>query len=172
MGQWIPAQQAPGLVPPQGPSWPQAAQTEPVASTAERRGNLPVSLCKAAANSHSWVVFVAIVSFVYAGLVILGGILSLIYGARNHWPPVVAGGLFNLIFGIDVSIGGLLLSNYANRVASLRYSAVPVVLEKALDSLRTCWIYLAINLIVALAFMIVVAVWVIAIGGAGPLWNP
>ena len=146
---------------------PQEGWLDPVAGT-EQKDGLPASLCKAASNSRVWVVFIAVVLFVCAGLAILDGIFRLIQGANHHLPPVVALGLFELIFAIDVAAGGFLLSSYASRVANLKYSSYGIVLEKALDTLRTFWIYVSINLIVFLAFLLFVGVWVIAVGGTFP----
>ena len=98
----------------------------------------------------------------------LAGIFALIVGARNHAPPVVAGGLFTLILGIDYAAGGFLLWSYASRVKSLCYGTHPLVLEKALDTLRAFWIFVSINLIILLAFVVVVAIWWIAVVGTFP----
>ena len=133
-----------------------------------QRAELTASLCKAAVNSRSWVVFIAAVTFVDAAFSLFAGIYMLIVGASHHLPPVVAWGLFNLIGGLDFMAGGFLLTAYANRVASLQYSAHAVVLEKALDALRNFWIFVAINLIVMLTFVIFVVVWAISISGSIP----
>jgi hypothetical protein len=61
--------------------------------------------------------FIAIVAFVYAGLGVVFGILLLINGANHHLPPVVAWGLFELIFAVDVAAGGFILINYSGRLS-------------------------------------------------------
>ena len=129
---------------------------------------MPLYLCKAIMSSRPWVIFIAVVAFVYAGLVIVFGILAPYFGANHHNPAVVAGGLIDLIVGIDASLGGLLLSQYGNRIASLRYSPQAAVLEKAMDALRTFWIYVAINLIILLAFVVFGIIWLVAISGSLP----
>jgi hypothetical protein len=168
MAQWVPARLAPGLSPVQNAPWLQEGYRGPAGGTAEQKEGLPASLCKAAINSRFWVIFIAVVSFVYAGLGILAGILALIQGGNHHLPPVVAWGLFALISAVDVAAGGLLLTTYSSRVASLKYSSHEIVLEKALDTLRTFWIYVSINLIVYLAFLVFIVVWAIAVGVAFP----
>ena len=112
-------------------AWLQEGWRGPTGGTAEQKDGLPATLCNAANSSRFWVVFIAIVSFVYAGLAILGGILLLIQGANHHLPPVVECGLLDLIFAVDVAAGGFLLSNYASRVGNLKYSSHAIVLEKA-----------------------------------------
>jgi hypothetical protein len=60
------------------------------------------------------------------------------------------------------------LTTYASRVANLKHDNQEIGLEKALDTLRTFWIYISINLIVYLAFLVFVFVWVIAVGASLP----
>ena len=162
MTQWIPARQVPGLLPAPG------AFSPPPGGTTGPKDDLSASLCKSIVNSRPWVIFVAVVSFIYAGLVVVAGIFELIQGAKDHAAPVVASALFALIFGVDVAAGGFLLSTYASRIASLRYGSRAMVLEKALDTLHTFWVYVSINLIVFLAFFVFLLVWMIAVGGTFP----
>ena len=81
---------------------------------------------------------------------------------------MVAYGLFNLIFAVDVAAGGCLLLAYANGIAALRYSRQPMALEKGLRTLHGIWLYVGINLIVFLAFCTVMVVWLISAGGTLP----
>jgi hypothetical protein len=162
MTQWIPARQVPGLVPASSAGSPRPG------GTGEPNDDLPAGLCKSIATSRPWVVFVAVVAFIYAGLVVVGGIFQLIQGARVHAAPLVASGLFAMILGVDVAAGGFLLSTYASRIASLRFGGHAMVLERASDTLHTFWVYVSINLIVFLAFLVFVPVWLIAVGGTFP----
>ena len=109
--------------------------------------------------------FVAVLLYINAALLFVAGIIGVISGANGHVAPVVAMGLFQVILSIDVAAGGFILSSYAGRIASLRYSSHPLVLEKAMDTLRGLWIYISINLIVILAFIVFFGVWLISIGG-------
>jgi hypothetical protein len=165
MVQWLPARQVPGLTPVAGGAPAQAAGGGPIAGATGGKDELPATLCSAARSSYPWVEFVAVVSFICAGISIVAGIFALIHGANVHLAPVVAWGLFALIWGVDVAAGGFILSTYGRRVASLKFSAHPVVLETALNSLRTLWIYLSINLIVILAIVVFTLVWFIAVTG-------
>jgi hypothetical protein len=165
MPQWLPAQQVPEL------NTAALKQYQPSAfdDTNERNHGLPLSLCKTAAHSRPWAIFIAIVAFVYAGLSIVGGIVLLILGANQHLPPLVAQGLFGMVFGIDASIGGCLLMNYANRLGGLRYENKESLLEKGLDTLRAFWIFISINLILILALLALFAIYAISFAGASPL---
>jgi hypothetical protein len=168
MTQWVPARQAPGLSPfPTDPVASHAGGGQ-IAGSKGQNGELSASLCRSATDSRSWVVFIAIISYVYAGLLFLSGILLLINGANHHLAPVVAYGLFNLIFAVDVAAGGCLLLAYANGIAALRYSRQPMALEKGLRTLHGIWLYVGINLIVFLAFCTVLVVWMISASGTFP----
>jgi hypothetical protein len=168
MPQWMPARAA-GLM----PTLYTPLATQPGSAgtgTLERSEELPASLCKSATTARSWALFIAVAYFIFAGLFTAAGILFLIQGANHHLTPVVAWGLFALIFAIDLAVGGCLLSTYANRSANLNFSKHPMVLEKSLDTLRSFWIYTSINLIVILAFLLSAIIWWIAIIGTFP-WS-
>ena len=168
MPQWTPARQVPGLLPA-----PTVRQGEGfvAASGAGGNGELPAGLCKSAANSRPWMLFVATIAFIHSGAAVAGGIGLLIAGANLRSAQAVAVGLFCLIWGVDVAAGGFLLSSCAGRVGSLRYSAHPAVLEKAMDSLHTLWVYVSVNLIVFLTFAALAAVSWVAVVGTLP-WFP
>lgn len=169
MPQWVAARQVPGLLPFQGTASPQSGYAAVSSGTPDAQLTLPATLCKAAVSARPWLLFVAIVAFIWAGLSIAGGILLLIAGAKEHVSVVVAQGLFAIIFGVDYAAGGLLLLNYASRVGGLRYGPHPIVLEKSLDSLRTFWLFVSINLIIFMAFVGVLFIWGLAIGSTFPL---
>ncbi|MGA2067052.1 MAG: DUF4339 domain-containing protein [Thermoguttaceae bacterium] len=166
MKQWMAATAIPGLVP----------VTQPIASgfaTDEDRGtsgSLPSSLCKAAISSRPWAIFLAVTAFVYAGLWVVLGFLMLASGAEKNVPTVVAMGLFWIINGFVVAVGGVLLANYASRLGSLTYGKAPILLENALERLRAFWMYVSIVLIVALAFILFFVIWIMAIATSTPNW--
>ncbi len=168
MPQWLPARQVPELASPQTSRPLQGFQF--TGNGAEDKGHdLPPSLCKAAANSRSWIIFIAVVAFVFAGLSIVGGIILLISAADHHLPPVVAEGLFGLVYGIDAMVGGSMLLSYANRLGGLQYGNKDIVLEKGLETLHTFWIYVSINLILMLGIIAFFAIWAIAFAGTIPI---
>lgn len=132
--------------------------------TARSEDALPESVCKAGSGSRPWVLFIAVMGFVYAGLSIVGGLLWLMSGTSQHLAPLVAYGLTSVIVGAVAIIGAALLVRYANCLGGLRYARQFVVLERALDALKGFWVFAGITLIVLLAFMVVVIVWAVAIG--------
>ncbi len=147
LANWTPASQIPGMI--------------SLVSTAGHsgRGHSSASdadvqsLCKAASASQPWVIFLAITAFIYAGLTIVAGFLTLMLGARIGSPPWVAWGLFTIIGGIVHAVGGILLSGYANRLARLRYRSDCEDLEISMLKLKTFWMFASIVLIVVLAFI-------------------
>ena len=108
--------------------------------------------------------FLAITAFAYAGLWILLGLLMLVQGAGKGNPFLVATGLGWMISGIVTATGGILLTSYANRLASLTYGKECKVLESAMDRLKTFWIFVSIVMIVTLAFAVFLLIWVFAVG--------
>jgi hypothetical protein len=165
MSEWAPARHAPGLaVPSPNAPWLQGGAGALPAATAAGKDELPSDLCKAAVSARPWLIFVAVVAFACTGLAVALGIFLLIRGAAGHAAGIVAGGLFWLIYGLDLAAGGFLLMSCANRVGGLRFSRRPTVLEKTLEMIRTFWIYVSINLIVFLAFLATILIWLIACG--------
>jgi len=160
MPQWAAVSQVPGLI-------PMAAMNREMRGTSDRSQVADdglEKLCKAASASRPWALFLAITAFVYAGLCILLGFLMLVHGADKGLPPVVAMGLFWIVSGAVTAAGGILLSNYANRLASLNYGHSCKVLESAMDRLKTFWMFVSIVLIVTLAFIGFFTIWMLAIG--------
>jgi hypothetical protein len=121
--------------------------------------------------SRGWVIFLAITAFIYAGLSFFGGLLLLIQGANSHVAPIIASGLFGLIYAAVAAVGGILLMTYAGRLGSLAHWKQPAVLEKAMDGLRAIWIFTSIVLIVFLTLITVAIVWAIAVGASLPIFR-
>jgi hypothetical protein len=124
----------------------------------------PASVCKAGSDSRPWVLFIAVMGFVYAGLSVVGGLLGLIRGAGRRDPDVVAYGLISVIIGAVAIIGAALLVRYANCLGGLRYGRHFAVLERALEALRSFWIFASIILIIFLAFIVFAIVYAVSVG--------
>jgi hypothetical protein len=159
MPQWAAASQIPGLIPLTAMNRGPRAGGDPSPSDGDMEG-----LCKSAKASRPWALFLAITAFVYAGLCVLFGFLMLVHGADKGLPPLVAMGLFWIVSGAVTATGGILLSNYANRLASLTYGPSCKVLESAMDRLKTFWMFVSIVLIVTLAFIGFFTIWILALG--------
>ena len=164
MPAWIPANQIPGLI-----RAPATAETSyDAASDRADKGGIPDRVYRAAYSSRPWVMFISTAMSVEVALYGIGGMWMLILGARVRSTLGVAWGIFALVFALDLAIGSFLLYAYMSRMSSLRISPKPVVLEKVHDSMRAFWIYIAINLIVAIALVGFFVIWVFAAGVTFP----
>jgi hypothetical protein len=139
-------------------------------SMAQSEAALPESVCKAGSDSRPWVLSIAVMGFIYAGLFVVGGMFGLIAGASQHIPERVFFGLTSVIVGAVTIIGAALLVRYANYLGGLRYARQFVVLERALEALKTFWIIESIVLIVVLAFIVMTVVWETAVGATLAGW--
>ena len=158
---WTPATEVPGLLAPE--SLPMAtirAIEDPAAD------DLPEGVVKTARDARPWVLFLAVTAFVYAVIWILQGFLAVAGGAEKGVPLIVAGGIFSIITGAVVGVGGMLLLNYAGRLSSLNYSKKACVLESALKKLNTFWAYVGVVLVVLLAFLLFFVIWLVALGSS------
>ena len=82
-------------------------------------------------KSRPWVLFLAISAFIYAGLSTIGGLILVIEGAQCRMFPVVAWGLFSILYGFVAAIGGFLLIAHAGHLGRLRFACTPKILELA-----------------------------------------
>jgi GYF domain 2 len=164
MSAWAPAAQVAGLS--------KSSAHERTSGAAEKRHELPPLLCRSFTNSRPWIMFIAVAMFIYSALAAALGLLLLVQGGRFHNSVTVAGGIFYLISALDLTFGACLLGSYHSRLSSLLYenNRAAVLLEKAHSRLMAIWVYVAINLIVSLVFIGVVAVMVWAAGVTIP-WD-
>ncbi|MFZ1010709.1 MAG: DUF4339 domain-containing protein, partial [Candidatus Sulfotelmatobacter sp.] len=163
MGAWTSAGQIQGLMK-SGASVESANQP----SSEINSSSLSDSICRAARDSRGWAIFISIIMFVYSFSNVVFGILVLIVGARERSAGAVANGVGCLVHALVILVGGMLLSTYASRLGSLRYSKDPIILERALDALRSFWIFAGMYLVVILAFIVIGAIAVFAYGVTPP----
>ncbi len=135
MGAWTSASQIQGLMKPAS-----SVESANLTSGEINASLLSDSVCRAARDSRGWAVFISIVMFSYCIATVIFGILILIVGARERSAGSVANGVICLVHAIVIFVGGMLLSTYASRLGSLRFSKDPIILERALDALRSFWI--------------------------------
>ena len=160
MAQWMPAAEVAGLL-------PRSAVDRQTGRGGTRRYEADdglEDLCRSAAASRPWALFLAITAFIYAGLSIFGSFLMLVGGADKGIPGAVASGFFGVVVGVVTVIGGALLASYAGRLGSLSYRPSSRILQSAMDRLKTFWMFVSIVLIVILAFFAFVIIWLLAIG--------
>ena len=163
MGDWQAGRNVPGI------EWPHIGAASAVPTTSHHATDqysnkpkqdveLPESLARSAVGARSWVIFVSIVLFLLAGLLVLSGMGLIVEGGRNSRNQSVSAGIFSLLTAVVIAVGAFMLINYGSRLSGLRFSPAPILLERALDSLRNFWMYVGICLIVWLVFLVVIIV--------------
>jgi hypothetical protein len=170
MREWVPARSVRGLDFSGAPQADHGLGGTRSPSMAQSEAALPESVCKAGSDSRPWVLFIAVMGFIYAGLLVVGGMFGLIAAASEHIAELVVFGLTSVIVGAVTIIGAALLVRYANYLGGLRYARQFVVLERALEALKTFWVFASIVLIVVLAFIVMTVVWATAVGATLAGW--
>lgn len=122
----------------------------------ETTGLSPAAI-EALRQTKPWVRFIAIMTFIFAGFLVLGGAgmlcVSLIPTARTGLPPWLAGIYFAM--AILYIIPGVLLSRYANGIASLMQTRRNSDLENALTAQKSFWKFAGVALIILLCLYFV-----------------
>jgi len=169
MSQWSPPSLVPGLTPTSAQSTfaQSALSPENLARGDGEKAEPKVSadVCRSLSGSRPWVLFIAILVFIYAALSLIGGGVMLIQGARLQSTTTVASGVFAILFSILEAIGAFFLLLQSNRIGLLKHTRSDEHLVAVLEAARIFWVYVGILLIVLLAFATVVGVWILAIGG-------
>ncbi len=152
---WIPLRET-NLLP--GKSDAFLADAHPNLLGAPAKDELPDAVCRPAIDSRPWVLFLSITGYLLAGLHVFMGIFVMIYGAKEHTPPMVANGLFMLLTAVVLGIGSALLMSYAGHLGRLQYSPVTAVFQRAIEALRTFWIFFSIVVAIILALLTVLII--------------
>jgi hypothetical protein len=178
MAAWAPANSVAGLFRATGPTaagghlqeYPTGFDFQAGSNHLMRGGGsmdtLPDGLTRTVTNSRGWVLFISIMLFVLSASEAGSGIYLLVRGARSAIGSngLVASGVIALLFALTIAVGGLFLLRYASRLGAVRFEPRAIVLEKAMEALGACWVFLGIFLIVILIFVTVVVVVAIAEG--------
>lgn len=163
---WTPAQNVPGLVPPQAPAKSSMGvssySTESVRSETEQ---VSAATIRALTDSRPWVAFIAIIGFLYALLTLLSGVFQLIVGARSGVFPVTASGLTTIVMSLVIAFGAWLLVSFGSAISNVERSRREASLVRALSTLKSFWVYIGVVLIVILTFVILGVILVISVAG-------
>ncbi len=157
MTDWIPANTVPGLV-------VNAVTVAQVTQPTEKAAEVGQGVVRVLVESRGWIVFIAVMSFVYAAILLSGGLLMIILGPRLA--ADTAGGLFQMIFSIVVAFGGWLLMSFAAGVERFHRCRDEDSLAAALVTLRTLWTYVGIVLIVLLTLAVIAVVMLLSMAGS------
>ncbi len=165
MAEWTPAQSVPGLLPAQASTSsedvPQKKSTRRVDDECADEGKLTDHLARSAADAQAWVMLIAVFGYVYAGLMILGGMLLLLGIADNQLNAGFLGTVLMWLLYAGVTItGSVLLSLYHNAMSRFIQTRSEKQLDLAMRRLRSFWVFAGIVLIVITANIIIGAIFV------------
>lgn len=145
MGDWAPANTLPQF------TFNGTAETRKFESNSEgEKKHLGDGVVRALEDSRGWVIFIAVMSFIHAAMTFGVGVFLLAIKA-----PIAAVGLSNLVTGCVIGFQGLLLISYATGIARFERSRTEESLMRALQTLKSFWVFWGILLIIALAAVIV-----------------
>ena len=176
--EWVPASRIKGLpfATTAAPSVDGAAQAAYAGATAMGAGSQMLSYESPASepmamtgraiellgDTRPWVLIMAIMMFLWVGLMFLVGVALLIMpallgGRRGTGPtgPLILIGLLYLALGAIFAALPIYLTRYYSHIGNLKRLRRPVDLEQALDSQRVYWKYLAISSLVLIGLYVV-----------------
>ncbi len=163
MPEWVPARQVAGLV---------HVATSGTATAAEHERALQAALDETLtetrnimAETRPWVLFVAVMGFIYAGVWAIVGFVAFVQGIRSGAAYEVSYGLTTLILAVLWMYPASLLVTYSNRVGAFLYRRNPEMLKLALRAQKRFWAFVGTLLIAVLVFLVVLVVYLIALSG-------
>ena len=136
------------------------------------------------AGTKPWVRFFSVLTFIGAGLMLLGGVFMLIAGVAGaamgssggpgspssmgfaSGGMMVGMAVIYLLLALLYIYPGIKLWKYASRIASLMYTRAEIDLETALNEQRAFWKFAGISVIVMIALYIVAIVVIAITAGA------
>jgi uncharacterized membrane protein YidH (DUF202 family) len=170
MPDWVPAHTVPGMV---------SATTSTLGSrypnvdtaSAPKKDEVGGSIARVLDESRPWVIFIAVMAFLYSGTMLVMGLLQLIVGSRSGVMPMAAGGMGQMVMSVVVGVGGYLLTSFSGGIARFDRSRHELSLQEALQTLKIFWTYVGIVLIVLLALIVIFFIIMFATIGSIPNFN-
>jgi hypothetical protein len=129
------------------------------------RERLDDTLTQAAMAGRGWVLFIAVIGFLLCVFDVVVGIWQTSLGFHVGNGARISGGLTLTVQGLLILAGACILTSYFSRLGRLRTSPVASTLQAAMRSLSTLWAFTGIVLVVVLAFVLVIGIWAVSIGG-------
>ncbi len=160
MADWVTADSIDGLVPMPAVNVRQQSESKQRDVSSET-----ISLLM---NSRSWVLFISIVSFVFAALAITSAFIVMVQGARMQSDAVVSQSIVTfLVSGLIACFGAFLLS-YSYSMLNVQIARSERSLNNALRKLNRIWLFVGIVLIVWITFLVIFIVLTIAVFESAP----
>lgn len=155
---WTPPYRVPGLM-------PAGSLTLNAHSSGDASG-VSVESMRAIAGTRPWVLFIAILTYLGAAFAAVLGVYQLIAGAKSNNMFLLAEGIFCLVFSALNGFHGYLLTNYWNCLGQAIASRQIPQMDAAMNSQRRYWMFVGIQAIVFVTFLLVIMVWGFAAGAA------
>lgn len=130
-------------------------------------GEISHDLLRTLGDSQGWVLFIALVGYLYTLGMAAGGVLQLV-SARTLGGIAVAGGLTSLLQAALVAAGSTLLLNYRSQISLARYEKTETRLDSAFRALGRVWLFSGIVLLVTLVGLGIVMIALISFASSLP----
>jgi len=132
-------------------------QTRPLKSTnrSGRRGSstsieLTQETCKIANGSRGWTIFISVVIYLSAAVLLIAAIINAVQGIKTEQTALFMMAIVWFISAAIYVAGGLLLLNYSNKMALFRHKKKESYLRDALSALNKLWLFISVVLIVSI----------------------
>jgi Family of unknown function (DUF5362) len=113
-------------------------------------------------RTQPWVRFLAVMGFIFAGLMVFVGVMAGIAGAATGRLETLALMAVYPIIGVLYIFPSLYLLRYADRIKAYLASGQEADLAGALDAQRSFWkfagVYTVVSIVVGIAFAVIAAV--------------
>lgn len=171
MTDWIPANRVSGLLPMQsgingGTQNPSVhSSNNGSVSSSEKVDTIVI---RSLTEGRPWVNFLAIMGYIWGALAFCAAILSIILAARAKAGPLLASGLFQLIWSLVVLSGASFLHRHVQAIYMFERNPTEKNLAAALTRLKTFWLFVGIVTIVCLTMLLIFAVVLFSMLGTLP----
>ncbi|MEZ6115711.1 MAG: DUF4339 domain-containing protein [Pirellulaceae bacterium] len=123
-------------------------------------------LLRTATSSAPWALVTVMLGYVFAAFQIVTGVGAVVLGFEKNASVAIAGGMFTIVFGSTILTGTVLLGKYRAKLVKAERLESVEALSEALGSLKAFWIFLAILIFIAIAFLSVFVIWIFAISAS------
>ena len=149
MNEWVPASNIPGLISIRSVS-PASEKQTPMVEMPQVSGDV----VRVLVESRPWLIFIGVVTFLYAALLALAGMVGIVVGSRRNQAPLTIEGFASLIGAAVFCLAGILLMRYASGISQVERRNSELHLSVALARLKSFWVFVGILLIVLLVFVL------------------
>lgn len=170
MSEWVPASRISGFLPAQNAGQPSGNYG--VSSSKDQSATIAgLTAVRTFSECRPWVNFIAVLGFIFGGLSIVLGMLWIIWGSRIGLGPLVAAGLFMIVWAMVVMGASFILLGHTSAIAILERTPSESTLVTVAAKLKTFWVYVSIVLIVVLTLLLINVIVVFSTLGTKMPWE-